>query len=145
MDKYVGTWKWTEGDREFALTLLKEKHHFNEFGNSNYYEDRLVGYYKYWENGILIADTSFDDLTQDYGLKVHFSLNCNNKITSIAFKDYKKHKNFSVHLQSLSPTQIRMKMKGEEHIIMLRDGVQYPPNEPLPGSTFPMEMVLTKQ
>ena len=145
MDKYTGTWEWTQGSRIFTITLMKQKNLINDFGNSNYYRDRLVGYYKYWENGVLIADTSSEDLTQDYGISVHFTLNCHNHITSIAFKDYKKFKDFDVMLTSLSSTQIKMKMEGMEHVIMIINGMQSPPNAPLPGSTFPMEMVLTKK
>ena len=92
IDKYTGTWKWTSGNREFTLTLIKQvKYHYNQ-RNNNYYEDRLMGYYQYRENGVLIADTSSDDLSQDYGAKVHFGLNCHSQITSLSFDDYLKKK-----------------------------------------------------
>lgn len=38
-----------------------------------------------------------------------------------------------------------MKMRGEEHVIQIRNGVQSPLNEPQNGSTFPMEIILIKQ
>ncbi|MGO4709577.1 DUF6705 family protein [Chryseobacterium sp. 2TAF14] len=147
MDKYAGTWKWTNGSREFTLTLIKQiKHHYHETGNDNYYKDRIVGYYVYKENGIIIADTSSDNnLSTDYGMKVMFILNCHSQIASIAFEDYKKYKDFDVILESLSPTQLKMKMFEREHIITIRDGVQIPAEMPQGGSTFPMEMILTKQ
>ncbi|MBB4805953.1 hypothetical protein HNP38_001225 [Chryseobacterium defluvii] len=148
LDKYAGTWKWTNGNREFTLTLTKQvKHHFNQYGNDDYYEDRLVGYYKYKENGLIIADTSSDDLSKDYGLNVHFILNCHSQISAIRFQDYKKYKNFDVILESLSPTQVKMNMYETEHVITINKntGVRNPPNDPQGGSTFPMEMILTKQ
>ncbi len=148
MDKYAGTWKWSSGNREFTLTLIKQiKHHFNQYGNNNYYEDRLIGYYQYKENSILIADTSSDDLSKDYDSRVIFDLRCNSHISSISFEDHKKYKKFDVVLKSLSSTQIKMNMYGTEHVIMINKntGVRTPSNDPQGGSTFPMEMILTKQ
>ncbi|KFE99953.1 hypothetical protein IX39_04715 [Chryseobacterium formosense] len=149
MDNYVGTWKWTSGNKEFLLTLIKQvKHHYHEIGNNDYYRDRLVGYYIYKENGIIIADTSSDNnLSSDYGMKVMFILNCHSQIASIAFEDYKKYKSFEVILESLSSTQIKMNMYEREHSIIIykKTGVQVPAEMPQGGSTFPMEMILTKQ
>ncbi len=144
MNKYEGTWKWIDGNREFRLTLIKQKHHFNQTGNDNYYEDRLAGYYKYWENGVLIADTSSDNLSKDYGIKVQFGMICSGQVSSIGFEDYKKFKNFDVYLNILSPTQIKMKMYGTEHIAIIKNGVRIPAIGPQDGSTFPMEMILNK-
>ncbi len=149
LDKYIGTWKWISGNKEFTLTLIKQvKHHYHETGNDNYYKDRIVGYYTYKENGILIADTSSDNnLSTDYGMKVMFILDCYSQLSSIAFNDYKKYKNFEVILESLSSTQIKMNMYEREHVIMINKntGVRTPSNDPQGGSTFPMEMILTKQ
>ncbi|MGO4707587.1 DUF6705 family protein [Chryseobacterium sp. 2TAF14] len=147
MNKYEGVWKWSSGNREFILTLIKQvKHHYRETGNDNYYEDRLVGYYTYKENGTIIADTSSDtNLSTDYGMKVMFILNCHFQIASIAFNDYKKYKEFEVLLENISPTQIKMNMFEREHVITIRNGIQIPAEMPQGGSTFPMEMILTKQ
>jgi len=149
LDNYVGTWKWINGNKEFTLILIKQvKHHYHETGNDDYYEDRLVGYYIYKENGVVIADTSSDNnLSTDYKMKVMFILNCHSQVSSIAFEDYKKYKSFEVLLESLSPNQIKMKMFEREHVITVNKhtGERNPPNDPQGGSTFPMEMVLTKQ
>jgi hypothetical protein len=144
MNKYEGTWQWIDGNRKFWLTLIKQKHHFNQTGNDNYYEDRLVGYYKYWENGVLIADTSSDNLSKDYGIRVQFGMTCSGQVSSIAFRDYKKFKEFSVYLDILSPTQIKIEMLGKEHITTIQNGLRNPFIGPQDGSTFPMEMVLIK-
>jgi len=148
MNKYEGVWKWISGNREFILTLIKQiKHHNHETGNDNYYKDRLVGYYLYKENGLILADTSSDNLSKDYGIKVQFTLDCHSQISSIAFEDYKKYKDFDVILESLSPTQLKMKMFEREHIITIykETGLQVPAEMPQGGSTFPMEMIFTKQ
>lgn len=144
MDKYVGTWKWTQGTKEFILTLIKQKHHYNETGNDNYYRDRLVGYYQYKENGVIVADTSSDDLNKDFRVKVIFVLTCQSDIISISFEDYKKNKEYDIYLEKLSSTQIKFDGKERGDVLVSRSGPgNYAPI--YPGNTFPLNMVLTKQ
>ncbi|MFC7348991.1 DUF6705 family protein [Chryseobacterium zhengzhouense] len=144
LNSYEGVWKWTQGNKEFILTLIKQKHHFNQYGNDNYYEDRLVGYYQYKENGVVIADTSYDDLNQDYEIKVHLILDCYSQVVSIRFDDYKKNKEYSIILEKLSATQIKFTGKEKGDVLVSRSG----PGNYAPiygGNTFPLNMVLTKQ
>ncbi len=105
---FIGTWKWTEGNREFILTLIKQtKYHYNQ-GIENYYEDRIVGYYIYKENGAVIASTANDNLNKDYGVKVNFDLDCGrNYLSSIRFEDVLKNKNYDGWIELLSPTSIK--------------------------------------
>ncbi len=145
MDKYVGTWKWAQGNKEFILTLIKQiKHHYHQTGNDNYYEDRLIGYYQVKENGNIIADTAADNLSNDFGAKVMFTLICDNIIQSISFNDYLKGGvKFDAILEKLSPTQMKFKAK------LSADAYTEPnPGEIVyygTGSTFPLDVVLTKQ
>jgi len=144
MDNYVGIWKWAHGNKEFIITLIKQKHHYNQTGNDNYFSDRLVGYYQYKENGVLIADTSTDNLNRDFGIKVHFILDCYSQISSLSFRDYKKNKNYDMFLEKLSPAQIRLTGKEEGDVLVSRSA----PGTYAPiygGNTFPLKMVLTKQ
>ncbi len=92
----------------------------------------------------MIADTSSDDLSKDYEPRVDFTMICSGQISSGTFEDYKKFKNFDVYLNILSPTQMKMKMYGTEHIAIIKNGVRIPAIGPQDGSTFPMEMILTK-
>jgi hypothetical protein len=108
---YVGVWKWSSGNREMTLTLIKQTKYHYQSGITNYYEDRLVGYYVYKENGLTIIDTSGDDLTEGYGLKVNFDIDCGGSVVDSSFKDVKKDKDFIVGLEKISPTQ--MKFSGE--------------------------------
>lgn len=141
IDQYAGVWKWTGGNKEFTLTLIKQvKHHFNQSGNNNHYEDRLVGYYKVKENGVTIADTSTDDLSKDFGVKVQFRLNCHNRITSLRFNDYLKDKSYDVYLEKISPTQLKFHGKREEFSFPNTGTVTV-----YGGNTFPLEMTLIKQ
>lgn len=141
---YVGTWKWTAGNREFVLTLLKQtKYHYNT-GNFNYFEDRIVGFYIYKENGVVLATTVNDNLNDDYGVKVSFDLDCYSKLSSTGLEDVLKNKNYDGWIELLSPTSIKFHFKDDTHIRIHREG--YPPLEPqYHGNTFPLDMVLIKQ
>lgn len=146
MDPYQGTWKYTDGNKEFTLVLIKQiKYHYNDNAATNYYEDRLVGYYIYKENGEIIADTS-SEATNNYGgsfLKVGFSPTINGNITG-TINDYIKHKVYSAWFDFISSTQIKLVMKkGENHQIWFEG--QAPSYTIIEGNTFPMEMILTKQ
>ncbi|SDM33961.1 DUF6705 family protein [Chryseobacterium taihuense] len=139
---YVGTWKWTSGNREMILTLFKQtKYHYTERTN-NYYEDRLVGYYIYKENGLIIANTSGENLLQDYGLSVCFDIPCGGGVETSFFKDTFRGTTYEVSLAMISPTQMKFKGKiGEGTYPRPRNGVIYYQS----GTTFPLNMVFTKQ
>lgn len=140
---YIGTWKWTSGSKEMTMTLLKQtKYHYNSI-NTNYYEDRLVGYYIYKENGIIIINTSGDNLMQNYGLNVSFDASCYGNVSTSSFEDVKKNKSVSVTLKLLSSTQMKFEGKiDDENYFFPRSGqtATY-----YAGSTFPLEMIFTKQ
>lgn len=140
---FIGTWKWTDGNREFILTLIKQtKYHYNQ-GTDNYYEDRIVGYYVYKENGTILINTSTDDLTDDYGVKVSFSLDCYSSLTG-SIDDIIKNKVYRSWFEIISSTQIRFRGKDDIEIRTQKEGL--PPLEPqYVGTTFPLEMVLIKQ
>jgi hypothetical protein len=124
-----------------VLTLIKQTKYHITTGSLNFYKDRLVGYYVYKENGVKITDTSGDNLMDDYGLKVNFGITCSGRVTTAAFQDVKKEKSFVVELEMLSPTQ--MKFSGE-----VGEGTYHIGRTPTTvylGSTFPLEIVFTKQ
>ena len=60
LDKFVGTWQYTQGNNEFTVVVQKVIQKFN----SKYYEDILVAGFKSVQNGIVIADYLYfyDDL-----------------------------------------------------------------------------------
>ena len=53
MDKYVGTWLFTNGTNTFEISLQKEIHVYN----GEYYEDFLRGEYRYLNNGVETVNT----------------------------------------------------------------------------------------
>lgn len=140
---FIGTWKWSQGNKEMALTLIKQnKYHIHTYGNNNYYEDRLVGYYLYKENGLTIIDTSSENLMQDFGLSVDFNTDCYGNIGTPFFQDIAKNKSYEVNLKLLSPTQLKFKGKeGENTYFRPKTGTIVYSTD----STFPLEMIFIKQ
>ncbi len=138
---YVGTWKWSSGNREITLVLIQQiKFHYNTT-SENYYEDRLVGYYIYKENGLVVADTSGDDLNSSF-VNAMFSTDCFSQIGTAMFIDVKKEKMITVMLEKLSPTQMKFKGKIDQHNSYINGDKQ---RTLYSGSTFPLDMVFTKQ
>ena len=55
-DKYVGTWKFQQGNT--SLTIRLKKMVYNHYSSyKNYYQDLIVGEYSYIENGIEKVNT----------------------------------------------------------------------------------------
>ena len=54
LDKFVGTWKWQNGNDEFIVVLEKKEHILDVDGE--YYNDLLIGEYSYIENGVELAN-----------------------------------------------------------------------------------------
>ncbi|WP_143884783.1 DUF6705 family protein [Chryseobacterium binzhouense] len=139
---YIGTWKWIEGNREMTLILMKQtKYHLNTYTN-NYFEDRLLGYYIYKENGVSLIDTSGENLLQDFGISVNFDTDCYNNVSTAFFQDKFRDISYEVILEKLSPTQLKFTGKiGENTYDRPRTGTVYYQL----GTTFPLDMVFTKQ
>ena len=57
-NKFIGTWKYTNGNTSFTIVLDKEIKN-QPLSNSNY-QDMLVGEYQYIENGVEKANTLLD-------------------------------------------------------------------------------------
>jgi hypothetical protein len=53
---FIGTWKWTNGNSELTIIFIK-KEMYNASGLNDYYMDKIMGGYRYIENGILIVNT----------------------------------------------------------------------------------------
>jgi hypothetical protein len=139
---YVGTWKWTEGNREFTLTLIKQTRYHYNLRTNNYYQDRIVGYYIYKENNVEIINTSNNDLSS-FSPNVDYSLNCYSILTG-KIHDTPKNKGYDSWFEIISPTQIRFKGKEGENLRYIKQGVRNLPTV-YSGNSFPLEMVLTKQ
>lgn len=54
LNKFVGIWQWTNGTSTFIIKLQKVEHW--KASNNEFYEDVILGGYKYIENGTVIVD-----------------------------------------------------------------------------------------
>lgn len=140
---FLGTWKWTSGNREMTLVLQKQNKYHVTASIFNYYEDRMIGYYIYKENGNTIIDTSNDNFNSFSDVTVNFNILCDGNISTSSFKDPPKKKYYNVLLEKISPTQMKFTASMDENSIRTPN-----PGEVviIPGGTsFPPEMVFTKQ
>jgi len=140
---FVGTWKWTEGNKELILTLFKQtKYHYN-LGSDNYYEDRMVGYYVYKENGNIVVSSSTISLNSELP-DVLLDFDCYSHLVTQNFVDILKNKRYDGWIELVSPTSIKFHLKEDFHMRIHKEG--YPALPPVyEGNTFPLDMVLIKQ
>jgi len=55
LGKFVGTWKYANGSTSFTITLQKKAMFYEP--EDHYYEDIIIGEYKYVSNGVEIVNT----------------------------------------------------------------------------------------
>jgi hypothetical protein len=56
LNNFEGTWVWQDGNSSLTFVIEKIEFYHNTPLNANFYEDLLVGEYKYIENGVVLAD-----------------------------------------------------------------------------------------
>jgi hypothetical protein len=67
LDKFVGTWKWADGNGNEVIIMMKKiMYHWKTRGGF-YDEEALIGSHSYKKNGILIESnlTNFPDISQN--------------------------------------------------------------------------------
>ncbi|WP_299337952.1 DUF6705 family protein [uncultured Psychroserpens sp.] len=57
LGKFAGTWTYTNGNTSFTIQLVKIEQYHQREGQGKFFEDVLIGEYKYVENGIEIINT----------------------------------------------------------------------------------------
>ena len=88
---FLGSWKFTNGNTTFQMTLIKKTMIYNDIGN--YYNDMVIGEYLYKENGVekvntinLLANTTLDPYEHNISGKIILHKNsippCNDCQTS---------------------------------------------------------------
>ncbi|MCU7617852.1 hypothetical protein NZ698_11635 [Chryseobacterium sp. PBS4-4] len=55
-DKFIGTWKWTDGSETLEIVLKKEKV-LVPFKHDSSCQDILLGFHRYTKNGVIIEST----------------------------------------------------------------------------------------
>lgn len=65
-DQFVGTWVYSQGNTSLTIQLQKRDNLFNDNGFKTFYEDIMVGEYRYIENGIEKINT-LSNININYG------------------------------------------------------------------------------
>jgi hypothetical protein len=157
LDKYDGTWVWEENGKKLTVILEKAIQYYLF---SSYYEDVLLGNYKYEENGTTIVDTITNsiidpNLTDD---GYHITLWGDNQTPFITYMrgifvdpvrsnyaSYSLWCDYITPVLSLpsEPKQIRMTVILNGYT---RNSIDEVIDTTLPyGSRIPQDVILTKQ
>lgn len=143
LNKFVGTWKYTNGNDEFTVKIIK-KENDNFFGLNDYYEDVLYGGYKYVKNGNVIIDRinfTFNGYTDPNCPLMQGSNFFGNYDTITLFgSDFVVHKPVYIDLKIINPTIMEWNMTPRENI-------NFNGSSPTSGAGWgiPTTITLTKQ
>lgn len=140
LDKFEGTWKWTNGTSEVTIQLKKLHYHFTDH---QFYEDVVVGSHKFIKNGVLVENylPDFNNISQTFLSSIFlWALIDGSQTDEISgdLQDISKHTSGALKLTyvgSAVPSLIwHLKSKGDVIV------------EPvITGITLPGDIVLVKQ
>jgi len=157
LNAFLGTWKWTNGNDEFTVVFVK-KLMYDGDGTRKFSQDKILGGYRYVNNGVEIANTlnfttSFnvnDTSTFANFAKIITGINDDLKSLRMQVGDAIKHKSLGGSFELIdiltlpngnySATQAHWTLREKEFISI--NG-----NPPLPedGIGLPDDIILTKQ
>ena len=149
LDKFTGTWKYTNGTTELSVIIIKVEQVFN----GRYYIDRLKGNYIYMENGVEIINTLSNDLYNDATITgVGLWDNNINKI-SLEFDDPDKLRaTYNLDLTFLSTGTFGVPATMQWNLMQTGFYSSYVPGETPPTTAeldqtmrLPAEVILEKQ
>lgn len=145
LDKFVGTWKYTNGNEEFTIKIIKvEKTDFS--GTRNYYIDALFGGYKYVKNGNILVDRlsfttdiyDFQNCAIMFGSGSFFN---SNRGISLLGDDAIFGKPLYIKLEITEINQMHWAISPRENV-NINNSMPIPGG---PGFGIPKDIILTKQ
>lgn len=150
LNKFVGTWKWTHPTNPntyFEINFVKVEN-WNPNNKKKYFIDKIIGNYKFVENGILISNT-LNNNTYDLN-SVNFPNMLSNcfapyfKDLLINMTDVVKNKSCSADFKiiDINATTLTANWK-----LISTDQIRVGENLPdvQPGFSIPTDIILTKQ
>lgn len=143
IDKFVGTWKWQEGNNSLTLIIKKENILFPNLQDIR--ADWVVGFHKFVKNGVTLEDstmysnTTFSDKKHTVSGKTKYN-HPNILVGGIGHKSKKKYVNYEI--EYIDPTHIKIiSLKNPEGT-----RVRAPGEPPFDWSiSLPSNIILTKQ
>lgn len=70
LNQYLGTWLYSNGTTSLKLMFTKKENVLTTYGNKTFYEDYLVGEYRYIENGLEKVNTLYN-LNNNHGNEMY--------------------------------------------------------------------------
>ena len=149
LDKFDGDWKWTSPtnpDTYMIIRLFKILD-WNPNPSHNYFEDKVLGNYRYIENGIEITNTlNFTELSNVYATNfVSMLANLDNVVpfdnVSINMVDIIKSKNCKAEFKIVD---VNATVKTATWQMRNTEGIKFK-MAVISGFTLPNNIILTKQ
>lgn len=144
LDRYVGTWLYTNGATSLKIIIQKKHYAFNP--SNNFYEDLLIGEYQYIENGVEIVNTL--PRLQDISISSRNHFICGNYLWQHYYKPVCDEcdqliKRVRIHFNDperdymMTDSYIGYKedLPNDKMIFDLKMGTSYIPQEGLPATT----------
>jgi hypothetical protein len=144
MNKFVGSWKYTSGNEEFTVKIIKAEH----IDYDTYFIDKLYGGYKYVKDGIVKVDNLNFQYT-DYSSPQNFAdflgsgLYNNYNNVSLVGDDRIGMRRINIDLEVIpntNPVQMKWKMENRENWVINNQGFRQGT-----GPGLPNNIILVKQ
>jgi hypothetical protein len=156
LDNFVGTWQYQNGNEQFTITFAKVLHN----NNDSWYEDILIGEYKYVNpNGVTLVNTIADMTNNNFPGPLYHNIvgatslvrlqyppcpECN--IGEFRIKCYfydpdREYQNLAIVLRSISPTQISVKVFREEKSTFFNNDFDAPDDLRIPAANYTMNKI----
>ncbi|MEX2349794.1 MAG: DUF6705 family protein [Flavobacteriaceae bacterium] len=140
LNKFEGTWQYANGNTSFTMVLEKKI----KVDMDDYYNDKIVGWYKYIENGQVIINTLLN--TNDFYIIYGSNLSDDGKRLIVHFEDPTRPKvSYQVRLDVVSsstPSIPKLDFKIFQTGVAPTLPGETPANQ---GITIPKQMQLIKQ
>lgn len=150
LDKFVGTWKYTNGSTSLTITLIKKVMQPLISENMNYYEDIIIGEYKYIENGVEKINTLPQLLVNkgpyEYNISGNILIGKTNRMLRTGFMDP------NIEIQGMTQAMFFERKNNDPQKLFLTFKMMEGPytvnDEPLPYTSYTVpfgEYLLVKQ
>ncbi len=146
LNKFTGTWKYTSGNEEFIIKIIKAEHiNYNYF-----FSDDLFGGYKYIKDGIVKFDNlNFQYIDHTNTNSQHFAdflgSGLYNNYNSVAMNGFDAVGSRRIYIDlevipNTNPVQMKWKMENRENWVINNQGFRQGT-----GPGLPNNIILVKQ
>lgn len=142
INKFVGTWKWTNQDKSFTIILKKETILYPM--GTNITVDNLIGFHKYTVNNVIIENSTEYSNTSYWDRKTTIfgkTRDNPNKVMG-SFEHLSKNKSVNFTIEYIDATHFKLlSLEQRTDLYLLNTGE----SPRLPGISLPQNIIFTKQ